>query len=80
MESKVRLKNKTNRKLSFADLKDGEGVADRKGHLRLRISDQSYIHFSAEEETTGVDDRSNWPLDFGTDQPIRKFKLIAEEI
>ena len=82
MISEIRLK-KDNPKpwlVFFSDLKNGEGTIGLVGNLRLRISDTNYIHFSAEGEVTGADNRGNWPLNLRTDQPIRKFKLIAEEI
>ena len=82
MKSEVRLKGEESKKreVSFNDLRNGEGTVEPDGHLRLRISDNDYIHFSVVGETVGVDDRSNWPPDLTTNQPIRKFKLVAEEI
>ena len=66
--------------LHFNVLHNGEGIIDLEGHLRLRLSDDSYLHFSKEGETLGVDDKHNWPPHFESNQPIRRFKLIAEEI
>ena len=82
MKSEVRLKSEesVNKTVRFSDLKNGEGTIEPDGHLRLRLSDIDYIHFSTASKTVGVDYRDNWPLDLKTKQPIRKFKLIAEEI
>jgi len=66
--------------LHFNGLHNGEGIIDLEGHLRLRISDNSYLHFSIDGETRGADDRDLWPLHFESDQPIREFKLVAEEV
>ena len=82
MISEVRLK-KDNPKpglVFFSDLKNGEGTIGLSGNLRLRISDADYVHFLVGGEITGAGNRDSWPLNFRTDQPIRKFKLIAEEI
>ncbi len=82
MRSEVRLKNEDSKKreISFSDLRNGEGTVEPDGHLRLRLSDNDYIHFSTAGKTVEIDSRSNWPLNLKTDQPIRKFKLIAEEV
>ena len=82
MKSEVRLKSEESKKreVFFNDLRNGDGTVEPDGHLRLRISDNSYIHFSTAGETVGVDNRANWPPDLETNQPIRRFKLVAEEI
>ena len=82
MKSEVRFNNEklTEVPVDFSDLKNGEGIVDLVGNLRLRVSDYDYIHFSTLSETVGFDNESNWPPNLKTDQPIRKFKLIAEEI
>ncbi len=81
MKSEVILNNESkSRVIAFGDLRNGEGTVECDGHLRLRLSDNNYLHFSVEGETMGVDDKDNWPPDLKTKQPIRKFRLIAEEI
>ncbi len=81
MQSEVRFKKEMDgRPVSFEGLRSGEGIVDYAGNLRLKISGNNYIRFSALGETLGVDDKYNWPPHFGSDQPIREFKLVAEEV
>ncbi len=81
MQSEVRFKKKIDgRPVSFAGLRSGEGIVDYVGNLRLKISGNDYICFSASGETLGAVDKCNWPPHFESDQPIREFKLVAEEV
>ena len=81
MQSEVKFKNEMDgRPVSFEGLGSGEGIVDHVGNLRLKISGNDYICFSASGETLGVIDKRNWPPHFESDQPIRKFKLVAEEV
>lgn len=77
MQSEVKFKNEP---VSFEGLRSGEGIVDRVGNLRLKISGNHYICFSASGETLGAVDKRNWPSYFESDQPIREYILVAEEV
>lgn len=84
MNSEVRIKNEEEQSsdVGFEDLVEGDGVqikgkANNMNGLRLRISYTHYLHFDLRGKAY-LNEASFWPE--GVKEPVKRFKLIAEEI
>ena len=61
----------------FKSLKAGEGVISSAGQIRIKITNDSYLHFQ-EDRIVVANSAKDWPEgNFGR---VKQFQLIAEEI
>ncbi len=79
-----RLKEKEEPKpvVQFTDLAEGEGAViegmpNNMDGLRIRISANQYLHFDTRGKVF-INTSFYWPAEIK--EPVKKFKLIAEEI